>query len=487
VIIAVDIGTTNVKAVAFSPEGRVLASAFRENETLRPEAGHYEQDPEALLQNVVEALRDLTTGAPGPESWQALSFSCALHSLILLDSDKRLLSRAWLWSDLRASDTARNLRQDRAGEELYRRTGVPLHPMAPLIKIRWLREHDPALFARTRWFVGIKEYILYRLTGELNTDISSASATGLMDLESMKWETGALAAAGITAGQLPPLVSPYYLIRLQAAPEAAPFLLPGLGIVVGASDGPLANLGAGALDEGSAALTIGTSGALRVGTSRPLLDARTRTFCYRLDEKMMVAGGGTNNGANALEWLGALLGYGDDMESLTAQAGSSAPGADGLVFLPYLYGERAPVWNPEARGAFIGLDAAHGQSALVRAVMEGIVYNLKWIGEALELHAPIRRIFATGGFSANEFWIQMIADIFEREIVISTPEADASATGAFLMAQRALGLPEIPAALPAAQPDRTFHPQPQHQAAYRLAYQTFKSLYEKIYQKGHDH
>lgn len=436
-LIGVDIGTTYIKAAAFDENGRLLASVMRSNPVLSPQPGWQEQDPEALYRQVKTVLNEILQKTPAKDGVDAIAFSAAMHGLIAVDDRGRPLTNALLWSDLRATEIARRWREDGTAGALYRASGVPVHPMSPLCKIAWLREHRPGIFAETHKFLGIKDFILYRLCGEYVCELSSASATGLLDLHAGEWSVPALEAVGIGEDRLPRLVSPYH--RLDMRPH-------GLRIVAGASDGCLANLGAGAMQPGDAALTIGTSGAFRVCSNQPLLDAEGRTFCYRLDEQTFVAGGATNNGGNVLQWLGELFSPGKPVDGLLRAAETLEAGADGLMFLPYIYGERAPVWDPASRGVFQGLRASHTPAHFVRAAMEGVLYNLQWISELAQTPQAVARIFATGGFTANAAWLQMAADIFDCEVLTPDIPVDASVFGAVQLSRKALGLPPWPAA-----------------------------------------
>jgi gluconokinase len=433
VLIALDIGTTNVKAVAFNAAGQATAVAERSNETLAPQPGWSEQDPEKVFQNVLAALREaLALHAQMPLS--GIVFSAAMHGLVAVDAAGAPLTNFLLWSDLRAAEIARNLRQSGGGGlEIYQRTGVPIHPMSPLLKIIWLRQNRPDVFKKTHKFLGIKEFVWHRLTGNFNSDLSCASATGLLNIWKNDWDEHALATAGISAAQLPELLAPTEMRNPQ--PSILPKTCP---LIIGASDGALANLGSGATQAGQVSVTIGTSAAIRAMTDAPMLDAQMRTFCYRLDAARCIVGGASNNGTNALEWLRKSV-FRSPLgpEDFANQAADVLPGADGLRFYPYLHGERAPLWDPTARGSFVGLTALHGQAHFVRAAMEGVLLNLKSVADVLEEKMQIHTVFASGGFARNQLWVSMLGEIFQKKIEVDTLGVDASARGAFLLGKEA--------------------------------------------------
>ncbi|GAB4498792.1 MAG: gluconokinase [Saprospiraceae bacterium] len=433
-LIGLDIGTTNVKAAAFSDAGEVVASAERANCTLSPQPGWSEQEPETVFQNMLEVLRETTR--PTSKSYDIV-LSSAMHGLVAVDEKNQPLTNFLLWSDLRADEIAKNLRQSGEGLEIYRKTGVPIHAMSPLCKLIWLRKNQPAIFQKAYKFLGIKEFIWQKLTGKLQSDLSVASATGLLNIWKNDWHNAALALAGIAAEQLPELVSPSLSAPLSESWKLSESSL----AIIGASDGAFANLGSGATEPGQVAVTIGTSAAIRMVTREPVLDKKMRTFCYRLDEKRCIVGGASNNGTNALEWLRTSVFQSPfDAESFANQAIEAPPASDGLLFLPYLFGERAPLYDASAHGGFQGLTARHTQAHFVRATMEGVLFNLKIIAEALEARQPIRTLHAGGGFSKNKLWVQMLADVFQKPVLLNENDADASVLGAVKFAREVLNL-----------------------------------------------
>jgi gluconokinase len=365
----------------------------------------------------------------------AVAFSAAMHSLIAVDADGAPLTRSITWADSRATGWAEHIRDALGGEAIYRRTGTPIHPMSPLAKLLWLRKEQPELFARAARFVGIKEYVLWRLFGRWVVD---------------HWDAEALAVAGVTPDQLPtPVPTTFQLTGLDPEVARALGLLPTTPFVVGANDGVLSNLGVNAIGAGEVAVTIGTSGAMRTVVDRPLTDPSARTFCYALTERHWVIGGPVNNGGIVFRWVRDQLAAAecetakrlgvDPYEILTRIAEGVPPGAEGLLCHPFLAGERAPLWNANLRGSFFGLAMHHRREHLIRAVLEGVIFNLYSILPAVEaLIGPTRAIKATGGFARSALWRQMLADIFDREVVV--PESfESSCLGAAVLGLYALG------------------------------------------------
>lgn len=471
-IIGIDIGTTNVKSVALNADGTVCAEAERQNTILSPQPGYQEQDPEAVFQLVVTVLAEVWSASKDKETLQGVVFSSAMHGLLAVDKKDKPLTNILLWSDMRADAIARSLRKDKVGKEIYQKTGVPIHAMSPLCKLLWLQRHEPAIFQRSQRFVDIKSYIWYRLTGAWELDISVASATGLLNILENDWDRQALKAAGISSTQLPKLVSPAHTAQLEPG-FAAKLALPGdVPYIIGASDGALANLGSGATQAGQVAVTIGTSAAIRTVSNEVVLDDSMRTFCYRLDEERCIVGGASNNGTNTLEWLRQVVLRSDmEVDDFANQALEVPAAADGVLFLPYLLGERAPLYSAQVTGGFQGLTVRHGQAHFVRAVMEGVLFNVKVIAEALETHGPIKTLHAGGGFSHNALWVQMLADIFQKTVVLPQEDIDASILGAVLLARQVLGLKQDAGP----QNHRTIKPNKDNAQVYQAAFEKFKT------------
>ncbi|MFT4192357.1 MAG: gluconokinase [Comamonas sp.] len=453
IVIGVDIGTTSTKAVALTPQGAVIAHHNVDYPLLRPEPAAAEQDPQEILEAVLAVITQCVTQSRArfaDARFLAVSFSAAMHSLILVDEAGQPLTHSITWADNRAAPWAERIRDEWDGLAIYRRTGTPIHPMSPLAKLVWLRHERPALFGRASRFVGIKEFVLHRLFGQWVVDHSIASATGLFNLRQLDWDEGALALAGVRPGQLPEPRPTTHALRGLDAEIADRLGLPAdTPFVLGANDGVLSNLGVGAIAPGEVAVTIGTSGAMRTVVDRPLTDAEGRTFCYALTEKHWVVGGPVNNGGIILRWVrdefaaaetetAKRLGI-DPYEVLTRIAERVSAGAEGLLFHPFLAGERAPYWDARLRGSFFGLGMHHGKEHMIRAALEGVIFNLYGILPAVEAVAGrSRRIKATGGFARSPMWRQMMADVFDRDVVV--PESfESSCLGAAVLALYGLG------------------------------------------------
>jgi gluconokinase len=482
VVIGVDIGTTSTKSVAYDVAGRAGASHTVAYPLHEPSPGFAEQDPDVILAAVIETIRAVTAASPAV---MALSFSSALHSLIGLDAAGRPLTPSITWADRRAGPQADRLRGTAVGLALHRRTGTPVHPMSPLTKLMWFAENAPALARRVVHWVGIKDYVISHLTGDLITDHSLASATGLMDIHRLEWDPEALTLAGITAAQLPALApTTTVLPGLTAAVATATGLPEALAVVLGAGDGPLANLGLGAVQPGVAACSIGTSAAIRVMVETPGVDALGGVFCYALTPAHWAVGGAINNGGIVLGWAGDALtpdlgpsSY-DQVLELAQQA---RPGSDGLLMLPYLLGERAPHWSSLARGAYIGLTREHGRPELIRAAIEGVCLQLGLVLASVRAAGnAVHAIRATGGFARSPFWRQLLADVLDIEIQFPAGH-EGSSFGAALLALQALGLiDDIGVAADLVIITEVVHPDPSSAATYQTLQPIFAGLYDAL-------
>ncbi|MGJ3244502.1 MAG: gluconokinase [Elainellaceae cyanobacterium] len=455
-VVGIDIGTTSTKSVLFTTAGTIVGKASQGYPLYTPDRSTAEQDPKQIFAAVIDTVRRVVrTCQIQPRNILCLSVSAAMHSLLLVDAEGAPLTRSMTWADNRSAAWATRIKRDYDSHAIYRRTGTPIHPMSPLVKLMGLRHEQPDLFSRAAKFISIKEYVFYRLFRQYVIDHSMAAATGLLNINQLDWDAEALELAGVSKKLLSELVPTTQVLQsMQPDMAAAMGILPETPVVIGASDGVLSNLGVGAIAPHVVAITIGTSGAVRAVIDRPITDPpptdpQERLFCYPLTEHYWVIGGAVNNGGLALRWVRDQLAdaeiataerLGKNVyELLTMLAETVPPGSDGLIFHPYLVGERSPLWNADARASFFGLSLNHTKSHLVRAVLEGIIYNLYLVFKALEDFAgDTTRIQATGGFAESTLWRQMMADIFNREVVI--PEQyESSCLGAAILGLYALG------------------------------------------------
>ncbi|HET9979105.1 MAG TPA: gluconokinase [Ktedonobacterales bacterium] len=449
--IGVDLGTTSLKAVAFDGDCQEIVRASRAVARTSSEEGAAEQDPHALVQAANDALAEVTAAAHSKGyTVGAIGLSAAMHSLIPVGGDDQPLGPALLWMDTRPEAEAEELWKMPEGQAAYTRTGTPVSAMAPLVKLRWLRRAKPDIYQRAARFVSLKEWLWHSWFGVWEVDSSIASATGLYNLRDHAWDAGALELAGVTTEKLSKLVDPTFTRHARESEALRKAGLPeDAAIVIGASDGPLANLGVGAVDTSRMVLTIGTSCAVRMGCDKPLTDVASRIFCYVLADDRFIVGAPGNSGGDVLAWLSRSL-FGthppadvrtpQDDERLTKLLAIAATSSDEqLLFLPYIAGERAPLWQADATGSIVGLRVTHTAAHVLRAAVEGILFNMRWMSERIfELLGQPTELLATGKVLEVEWIRQLTADIFGLPVRFPGG-ADASATGAATLAIIARG------------------------------------------------
>ncbi|ASS69386.1 MULTISPECIES: gluconokinase [unclassified Paenibacillus] len=450
-MIGTDIGTTSTKSVLFTTDGKLKAVHHIEYPLYSPTPATAEQNPEEIFAAVVGSIKQvMLESGVDPAQVRCVSFSAAMHSLIAVDGTGKPLTRCITWADSRSARWADIIKSEHDGHEIYLRTGTPIHPMSPLAKLLWLRNEEGGLFGKADKFISIKEFVFHKLFGEYVVDHSIASATGLFNIHELDWDAGALEVAGVDPSKLSRLVPTRHVMTGLDGTWAEHMGLPAeTPFVVGANDGVLSNLGVNAIDPGVVAVTIGTSGAIRTVTDKPRVDPKGRIFCYVLTEDMYVIGGPVNNGGMIFRWIRDQLGASeketalrigrDPYDLLSDIAARVKPGSDGLIFHPFLSGERAPLWDSNARGSYFGLGLHHKKEHLIRAAMEGVILNLYTVFLALqELIGEPGKIQATGGFARSELWRQMMADIFNQQVHV--PESvESSCLGAAILGLYAIG------------------------------------------------
>ena len=475
-VIGMDIGTGSIKSISMNYQGKILLTK------------HYyyadtTETTELDAQGILVAFKSVIRNTVIEMGLQPamIALSSMMHGMMAVDLNGAPLSGLFLWSDTRSSEIASGLRYSPKGNRLYLSTGTPIHAMSPLCKIKWLKEHNNDVFGKAHKFISIKEYIWYHFFQEYRIDHSVASATGLFNISKKEWEFEALEFSGITAGKLSDPVTTSYINSNLISSVAEELGIPGnTPFCIGASDGCLANLGSLCLDASVASLTIGTSAAVRITREEPLENISSMPFNYILDDQMFVCGGAINNGGNIIKWLvEKFIGLeldDDGFAGVFQQVGSVPAGSNGLLFLPYLYGERAPVWDEKSSGVFLGVRPSHSYSHFARAGMEGICFALAEILFLLErIAGPVHKIKMSGGVTRTEVLAQMLADITGKTILISQNE-DASSTGACYLALNVVGVVENYSHLKEAA-FQTIVPNQGNVKVYR----NYFDLYKKIY------
>jgi len=487
-ILAHDLGTTGNKASLFDRQGRAVASAFAGYEVSYPRPGWAEQDAEDWWQAIAASTRELLADEGiAPSDVAAVTFSGQMMGCLLLDAQKRPLRSALIWADTRATAEAETLKARVGAERFYRITGHRASSSYTAAKFMWLKAHQPELVAKARHCLLAKDYGAFRLCGELASDYSDASGTNLFDLRARRWSDEVLAAAELPAKMLPPaLPSAAVIGGVTAEASRATGLLAGTPVVIGGGDGACATAGAGVVSPGDAYNYIGSSSWIAFVSQEPLYDPQQRTFTFaHLDPDYVFPTGTMQCAGGSFDWVERLL-RGESQHAihgwLIEAAGEVSPGCKGLLFLPYLMGERSPHWNPQARGAFVGLSLSHGRAEMTRAVLEGVMFNLRIILEAFRAQgAKIPSLRLIGGGARSHVWRQIAADVLG--VPIERPEllVEATSLGAAAAGGVGVGLCED-----YAEAGRLIalhqgeHPTPEHAARYDTLFPLFESLYADL-------
>jgi xylulokinase len=467
-LVGLDVGTTGVKAVALSRDGDLVALAEHGYPLSTPQPGWAEQDPEDWWRAAEAALAEL---AVEPE---AIGLTGQMHGLVALDEHDRVLRPAILWNDQRTGVECREIEERFGAERLLELTGNPALTGFTAPKLLWVRRHEPETYARIRHVLLPKDYVRLRLTGEHATDVADASGTLLFDVGGRRWSQ-----AVIQALELPP----EWLPRALESPETSGETAQGTPVAAGAGDQAASAVGVGVHEPGTTALTIGTSGVVFAPLPEfaPESRGRLHVFCHAVPDRWH-AMGVMLSAAGSLRWFRDALAPGEPFERLTAEAAEVEPGAEGVLFLPYLSGERTPHADPDARGAFVGLAANHGRGVLVRAVLEGVAYGLR---DSLELLAELGERPASarvsGGAARSELWLQIVASVLGMPLERPAVE-EGAAFGAALLAGVAGGVfTTVAEAVQATVSVReTVEPDPDWSQIYVSGYERFRALYPAL-------
>ena len=429
--IAIDIGTTSTKGILFGEGFKEIKKVVSENKTLKNSDPRIsEMDPMEVYLGVKEILGQLLENHEEYEKISFISLSAYMHSVILVDGDGNPLTNAMLWSDGRAESYASGYKLSGKGIEYYKRTGTPIHPMSPLYKIMWLKNEEPEIFNKAMKIVSIKEFVLEKMVGEYLVDESMASATGLFNLVQRDWDEEILRDLGLHRDRLSrPVPTTTVLHQMTKSFKTEMGISVDIPIVIGATDGCLANLGSVGYEK-NLVITIGTSGAVRIISDHPFFDEKGSTFCYILDAEHYMIGGATNNGGSAYEWFRKNISAQKsisskderdvDFESFNDNLKNTNPGSQDLLFLPFLTGERAPYYDSKLRGSFIGLTMNHGLGDMQRAVLEGICFSINEVVEILKPMMPEEgTIHVNGGFTRSKEWVRILSEILGDELILS--------------------------------------------------------------------
>lgn len=468
VVMGIDVGTSGTKAIAVDTEGRVLASAIVGYEMQVPASGWAEQRPEDWWQATIQAVRRVLTrldaGTAGEVPIKinfshtqiaAISFSGQMHGLVPLDGQGQVIRPALIWCDLRSAPQAQWMEQEIGRNDIISWTENPPLPNFTATKLLWMRQHEPQPYGRLAKILLPKDYVRYRMTGQFAMDAADASGTLLYDVAHRHWSEDICHALDLPMTLLPDSCESTDVVGHVTA-EAAALLgvAEGTPVVAGAGDQAAGAVGLGVVDPGLISAVFGTSGVVLAPTAEPLRDpaGRLHTFCHALGDRWFTMGV-TQAAGGSLQWYRRRFGQAEESvaqasgtdayDLLLAEAAKVSPGAEGLLYLPYLLGERTPHLNPDARGAFVGLDWRHDKSHVVRAILEGVAFSLRDVWELLaDLGTPLNQVRVSGGGAQGRLWMEIFSSVLNRPVE-TMGGAQGPAYGAAMLAAHGVGMLDL--------------------------------------------
>lgn len=439
--IGVDIGTSACKAAAFDENGTVLAQANRSYTVDYPAAGWAEQDPEAWWSAARDALADvLRQGTVDPERICGVGVDGQSWSAVAVDERGRALAPAPIWMDTRAREICERVKRDVGGKRIFDVAGNSFLPSYTTPKMLWFKEERPEIFARTYKFLQSNSYIVLKLTGVMSQDLSQSYGVHFFDMEKLCYDQVLAGELGLSAELVAPLYACDAVVgTVTEAAAAQTGLKPGTPVVAGGLDAACGTLGAGVYRAGQTQEQGGQAGGMSICTDRAVPHERLILSPHVVPGTWLLQGG-TVGGGGTLRWFRQELGQGMSFDQLTAEAEPIPPGAEGLLFLPYMAGERSPIWDPDAKGVFCGLSFGKTRGHLVRAILEGVAFSLEHnLRVAAETGAAVDVLNAMGGASNSVLWTQIKADVTGRRMQVPGTDT-ATALGAALLAAVGCGV-----------------------------------------------
>ncbi|MFZ0037948.1 MAG: xylulokinase [Candidatus Acidiferrales bacterium] len=442
-LLGIDVGTGGTRAVLLGDDGRVVSAATSEHAPISsPHIGWAEQEPSDWWRAARLAIPEcLERGKTNAKEIACVGLTGQMHGLVLLDGDGKVLRPSIIWCDQRTDEQCKEITDRVGAARLIELTANPALTNFTLPKVRWVREHEPQIWARVRSILLPKDYVRYELTGARAIDVAEASGTLMFDVVNRKWSAQILEISGISESFLPRVFESQEISgRVSKNGAQATGLIEGTPVVAGAGDQAAGAVGMGIVQPGAVSATIGTSGVVFAATSRPILDPKGRihTFCHAVPGRWHVMGV-TQAAGLSLRWFRDQFGAGneagaDPYDRLSAEAAKIPAGADGLLWAPYLMGERTPHVDPHARAALVGITAQHTRAHVIRAILEGVAFSLRDTFTIFkELKIPVESIRLGGGGARGPLWRQIQADVYGMPVEIVEAE-EGAAYGAGLLA-----------------------------------------------------
>ncbi|MCM3161440.1 xylulokinase [Metabacillus litoralis] len=486
-IVAHDVGTTGNKATLYSSNGELIHSAFYGYETNYPESNWAEQNPadwwEAVCVTTNELLQHQDVKR---EEIAVVSFSGQMLGCLPVDRNGNPLQDAIIWADMRASNQAIELEKKLGMEFVYKTTGHRISSSYSGAKIKWLKDNKPDIFNKTYKFLQAKDYLAYKLTGVYATDYSDACGTNCLDILKKTWSKEILYAWELSEDLFPKLHASTDIIGYvtkEAAEKTG--LLEGTPVVIGAGDGVCAAAGVGVIDEGEAFNYIGSSSWIALASNHPVFDPEMKTYTWiHVDENKYSPNGTMQCGGGSVQWITNLLYQNkcDKYDLMNQEANQSPVGANQLIYLPYLMGERSPRWNPDARGTFVGLSITHSRGDMARSVMEGVAFNLRIVLDTFrDAGVHVENMWVLGGGAKSELWRQILSDIYDVRIDVPSYLEEATSMGAAMAGAVGCGaIKDFQEAKKWIKKVETYDPIKRNQETYSGLYDIFNEAYNQL-------
>jgi xylulokinase len=443
-LIGSDIGTSGAKSVIFDEKGKIVAQAVREYQYDSPKPGYAEQYPDVWWEAVSDSIREaMTISGAGKDEVAGIGLSGQMHGMVAMDKANRSIRKTILHCDVRAGKTAKDICESFGRERFYDITYNPVFSGFQLVSLLWLRENEPENFEKIASVICPKDYVRFRMTGELGVEATDASGTLAYDMKAQDWAVGLLGELGIPSSAFPPKISLSYEVAGKMTADSAEKcgLAAGTPVVFGGADQAMSSLGNGMFEKHVLVAAIGSSGQVLMLTDAPQKNPQMNTHIFRhVEPNVWYSLSGCLYGALALNWFSRAMAPDESYESLSSMAESIKPCSEGLAFFPALAGERSPHMDTKTRAAFIGVTNTHTKAHFVRAVMEGVTMEMKAGVEITErLYGTPTKIICTGGTTKSRVWRQIQADIYGQEIHISKTQ-EGGCLGAAILAGVGVGL-----------------------------------------------
>jgi xylulokinase len=491
-LLAHDLGTSGNKATLYTTEGQLLKKIVYNYDTHFFNSTWAEQEPDTWWRAVAETTKCILEDID-PKAVAAVSFSGQMQGCVCVDHQGAALRPAIIWADQRAEKETAELVKRIGLERFYKITGHRPSPAYSIEKLMWIKNNEPSVYQKTYKMLLCKDYMVLKLTGCFATDYSDASGTNALDLSTMTWSEEIIKAAALEIDKFPKLVASTHIIggvTLKAAKETG--LCEGTPIVMGGGDGACAAIGAACIREGDTYSCMGSSAWIAMTTDKPIYDEKMRTFNFAHIIPGLIMPCGTMQTAGAsYSWLKRELAQYESIEAknkgisaydlINEKVAQSPPGANGVIYLPYLLGERSPRWNVNARGAFIGLKMESKREDMFRSVVEGIIFNLNTILEAFKDHVAIKEVLVIGGGAQSTVWRQMMADIYGIPILKPNYLEEATAMGAAITAGVGAGIFEnFEAIYSFLKIEDRLEPITENKEKYKKVYPVFETCYHAL-------